>query len=201
MPRFEVIIIAAFLMFSRDSIEVLGQKKNDRRTLGKQEQKTMTAETKQTIEVTQIRKRIDEWANAFRSKDINRVMAIFAPEVVAFDLVPPVLLIQGGGEGAHEEDALLTASLRNALRTKYDVRYPQMPGESKPDMQAWKAEIAKQLERLDGRLILIGHSVGGSPLLKYKRGRPQCYLRDCFAGSAARVNASVAHPVPAVEMN
>ena len=27
------------------------------------------------------------------------------------------------------------------------------------------------------------------------------YRRDCFAGSAARVNASVAQAVPAVEMN
>ena len=79
----------------------------------------------------------------------------------------PVLFIQGGGEGAHEEDALLAASLQKALGAEYDVRYPQMPGESEPDMQTWKAKIARELEALDGMVILVGHSIGGSALLKY----------------------------------
>ena len=79
----------------------------------------------------------------------------------------PVLFIQGGGEGAHELDALLAASLQKALGAEYDVRYPQMPGESDPDMQTWKAHIAKKLAALDGRVVLVGHSIGGAALLKY----------------------------------
>jgi predicted alpha/beta hydrolase family esterase len=79
----------------------------------------------------------------------------------------PVLFIQGGGEGAHNEDALLATSLQKALGAEYDVRYPQMPGESEPAMQTWKAQIAKELEALDGKVILVGHSVGGSTLLRY----------------------------------
>lgn len=79
----------------------------------------------------------------------------------------PVLFIQGGGEGAHEEDALLAASLQKALGAEYDVRYPQMPGESNPDMQIWKAKIAKELDALDGTVILVGHSIGASILLNY----------------------------------
>src|SRR5204863_8037984 len=79
----------------------------------------------------------------------------------------PVLFIQGGGEGAHNEDALLAASLQEALGAEYDVRYPQMPGESEPDMQTWKAQIARELAAVDGKIILVGHSVGGSTLLKY----------------------------------
>jgi len=78
-----------------------------------------------------------------------------------------VLFVQGGGEGAHEEDALLAASLQKALGPEFDVRYPQMPGESEPDMQTWKAKIAKELETLDGEIIVVGHSVGGATLLKY----------------------------------
>jgi hypothetical protein len=46
-----------------------------------------------------------------------------------------VLFIQGGGEGAHEQDALLAESLQKTLGDEYDVRFPPMPGESKPDMQ------------------------------------------------------------------
>lgn len=79
----------------------------------------------------------------------------------------PVLFIQGGGEGAHLEDASLAASLQKALGTEYDVRYPQMPGESEPKMQAWKAQIAKELEAVEDSFILVGHSVGGVALLKY----------------------------------
>lgn len=79
----------------------------------------------------------------------------------------PVLFIQGGGEGAHTEDALLAASLQKALGAEYDVRYPQMPGESEPEKQTWEAQIAKELEALDGKIILVGHSVGGFMLLRY----------------------------------
>ena len=78
----------------------------------------MTAETKQTSEVTQIKKRIDELANAFRSKDINRVMAIFAPEVVAFDLVPP--LAYTGREGYRKQWEKLFASYQGQI--EYEIR-------------------------------------------------------------------------------
>src|SRR4029079_17787089 len=78
-----------------------------------------------------------------------------------------VLFIQGGGEGAHKEDAPLAASLQKALGTEYDVRYPRMPGESNPDMQTWTAKITRELAALDGEVILVGHSVGGAALLKY----------------------------------
>ena len=42
-----------------------------------------------------------------------------------------------------------------------------MPRESNPEMQTWKAQIARELEALDGSVILVGHSVGGAALLKY----------------------------------
>lgn len=41
-----------------------------------------------------------------------------------------VLLIQGGGEGAHLEDTPLADSLKRALGSNYDVRFPQMPDEA-----------------------------------------------------------------------
>lgn len=78
-----------------------------------------------------------------------------------------VLFIQGGGEGAHEADAVLAKSLQQALGDEYDVHYPQMPDEQKPDMQIWKTKITRELEALNGRVMLVGHSVGGPALLKY----------------------------------
>src|SRR5262249_51466284 len=39
---------------------------------------------------TRVRKRLDDWAAAFRSKDIDHVMRAFTPDVVSFDVVPPL---------------------------------------------------------------------------------------------------------------
>ncbi len=78
-----------------------------------------------------------------------------------------VLFIHGGGEGAYEEDKKIAASLQDALGTAYDVRHPKMPDEDSPEYEAWKDQIARELTMLDGEVILVGHSLGASILLKY----------------------------------
>jgi predicted alpha/beta hydrolase family esterase len=77
-----------------------------------------------------------------------------------------VLFIQGGGAGAHAADAKLVASLRKSLGPSYRVSYPTMP-ESAPAYASWKARIARALDAMDGPVVLVGHSVGASVLLKY----------------------------------
>jgi uncharacterized protein (TIGR02246 family) len=37
-----------------------------------------------------IRQRIENWVKAFRAKDIDAVMSLYAPDVVSFDIVPPL---------------------------------------------------------------------------------------------------------------
>jgi len=78
-----------------------------------------------------------------------------------------VLFIQGGGNGAHSEDAPLADSLKRALGPKYDVRFPRMPGEADPNVKSWKQKISSELSRISGKMILVAHSVGGSILLRY----------------------------------
>ena len=78
-----------------------------------------------------------------------------------------VLFIHGGGEGAYEEDKKLATSLGGALGATYDVRCPKMPHESSPEYGAWRDRIAAELAALDGGVFLVGHSLGGSILLKY----------------------------------
>ena len=78
-----------------------------------------------------------------------------------------VLFIHGGGEGAYEEDRKLAAALQYALGAAYDVRCPKMPDEDSPAYEVWKERIAKELDALEGEVILVGHSLGGSILLKY----------------------------------
>jgi hypothetical protein len=78
-----------------------------------------------------------------------------------------ILFIQGGGEGAHEVDIQLVNSLRKTLGDAYEVDYPKMSKESDPDYRRWKPQIKRELAAAKGKVILIGHSLGGSFLLKY----------------------------------
>ncbi len=78
-----------------------------------------------------------------------------------------VLFIQGGGEGAYEEDKALAASLQEALGAEYQVLYPKMPNEDNPEYEVWKPQLSKEFAALDGKVILVGHSAGASVLLQY----------------------------------
>ncbi|PYK09976.1 MAG: hypothetical protein DME65_10975 [Verrucomicrobia bacterium] len=78
-----------------------------------------------------------------------------------------ILFIQGGGAGAYEADQPLVVSLGNALGSAYEVRYPKMRHESDPEYQNWKTRIGRELAGLENDVILVGHSLGGSFLLKY----------------------------------
>ncbi len=71
------------------------------------------------------------------------------------------------GAGGYEEDKKLVANLRDELGAAYDVRYPKMPDEDSPEYEAWEDQIAKELAALDGEVILVGHSLGASILLKF----------------------------------
>lgn len=78
-----------------------------------------------------------------------------------------ILFIHGGGEGAYEEDRKLAASLGGALGGAYEVRCPKMPDEDSPEYGVWRDRISGELAGLSGEVFLVGHSLGGSILLKY----------------------------------
>lgn len=83
-----------------------------------------------------------------------------------------VLFIQGGGTGAYAADRALADSLGRALGAGWDVQYPQMPDEEHCPYPAWKAEIDARLASIERPVALVGHSIGGSVLLKYLSWRP-----------------------------
>jgi uncharacterized protein len=78
-----------------------------------------------------------------------------------------VLFIQGAGEGAYEEDEKLAASLRHALGSEYEVHYPPMPNEEDAPYEQWRAQIENELTTIQGSILLVGHSVGASVVIKY----------------------------------
>ena len=77
-----------------------------------------------------------------------------------------VLFIQGGGKGAHREDALLADSLKAALGSEFEVHYPKMPAEADPSTDSWNHKISSELSNAHGKVILVAHSVGASIVLK-----------------------------------
>jgi uncharacterized protein (TIGR02246 family) len=44
----------------------------------------------QAIEENQIRELVDNWGKAVRAKDLNSLMANYAPDVLSFDVLPPL---------------------------------------------------------------------------------------------------------------
>ena len=78
-----------------------------------------------------------------------------------------VLFIQGGGGNEdYKADAKLVAFLREALGSAYTVHYPLLSDDSSPDFGR-KRQIGKEISLVNGEIILVGHSLGASMLLKY----------------------------------
>src|SRR5690349_11392479 len=82
-----------------------------------------------------------------------------------------VLFIHGAGAGAHEADSKLAASLQAELGADWSVVCPKLP-EERPDYRLWKAEIARACAHWTERTFFVGHSFGGSLLLKYLAEEP-----------------------------
>lgn len=61
---------------------------------------------------------------------------------------------------------MLVASLERELGIGYSVRYPRMPGEDDPDYAAWKAALLDEFQSLEDGAILVGHSVGGTTVIR-----------------------------------
>jgi len=76
-----------------------------------------------------------------------------------------VLFIQGGGRAVHDQcDHRTVENLERELGPDYEIRYPGMPHEADPKYSDWKAAL--QFARLDEGAIVVGHSIGGTILLR-----------------------------------
>jgi predicted alpha/beta hydrolase family esterase len=80
----------------------------------------------------------------------------------------PILFVQGAGS-MHEPDGSgrLAAYLASELGPSYRVIAPEMPNADAPRYQPWRDRIEQELEMIDEDVIVVGHSFGGSVVLKY----------------------------------
>lgn len=85
-------------------------------------------------------------------------------------------LHSAGPQGPHEGSGEFLAGLRKALRGMYAIRAPRMPRPDNPDYGPWKDKVGKELAKLRDGDVLVGHSLGGSVLLKYL-SEEDCCLR------------------------
>jgi uncharacterized protein len=79
-----------------------------------------------------------------------------------------ILFIHAAGDKRHPlGSGKLIAYLQDQLGSDYQVLAPDMPNPDHPRYLAWRNQIEQELAALDDDLLLIGHSLGGSILLKY----------------------------------
>ncbi|RKD73565.1 hypothetical protein ATL39_1861 [Sinobaca qinghaiensis] len=79
-----------------------------------------------------------------------------------------VLFIHSAGPQKPSEGSNgLTAYLKEALGAEYQLLTPEMPNPEDPRYSLWKEQLEKEFTGLDREVILVGHSLGGSVLVKY----------------------------------
>lgn len=69
----------------------------------------------------------------------------------------------GPGEGSYD----LVAYLRRVLSDDFEVHFPLIDDPEEPTYDMWQKMLSVELKAIEQPIILIGHSLGGSMLLKY----------------------------------
>jgi predicted alpha/beta hydrolase family esterase len=76
-------------------------------------------------------------------------------------------LHSAGPQGVHEGSSDLVAWLKKTLGQGYQLIHPEMPNPDAPDYSRSKGTLEKELAWVMDEVIFVGHSLGGSVLLKY----------------------------------
>lgn len=71
-----------------------------------------------------------------------------------------------GVQSAEQGSGPLLTALRNEFAGEYELIAPLMPNDEEPTYAAWKEALLQELPKLQEGVLLVGHSLGGSVLLK-----------------------------------
>ncbi|MEQ6119407.1 alpha/beta hydrolase [Reichenbachiella sp. MALMAid0571] len=88
----------------------------------------------------------------------------------------------GGGQGGAGQGSFdLVSYLKKELQNDFEIHYPIIDDPEDPSYQKWKKLLSKEFENLDQPVMLIGHSLGGSMLLKYiSEEKPNISISSLF---------------------
>ena len=79
-----------------------------------------------------------------------------------------VLLVHSSGpQGPGEGTDPFATRLREELGSSHEVLFPIMPSPEDPHYDAWSERLGQVLSGLDEPPIVVGHSLGGSVMLKH----------------------------------
>ena len=67
------------------------------------------------------------------------------------------------GKGSYD----LVINLQNSVGSGYQIQYPIVSQPNEPTYARWKTLLEREFRKIKTDIILIGHSLGGSMLLKY----------------------------------
>lgn len=81
-------------------------------------------------------------------------------------LVDVLFIHSAGAQSDGQGSTPFVKQLRRSLGAGYKVRCPTMPLPDSPSYDRWKREVEKRLSMGAGPQVLVGHSLGGSVLLK-----------------------------------
>ena len=83
-------------------------------------------------------------------------------------MISVLFLHSSGPQGPGEGSSPFADRLREELGAEYEIRFPVMPDTATdPHYEAWRDRLGEELDALEGKVILFGHSLGGSVALKY----------------------------------
>lgn len=79
-----------------------------------------------------------------------------------------VLFIHSAGpQGENQGSKGLLQSLKSELGSAFQVIAPQMPDPEDPQYPEWQKKLKEEIASLEDGAVLVGHSIGGSALLKF----------------------------------
>src|SRR5688500_5991248 len=101
-------------------------------------------------------------------------------------MVIAVLFVQGAGD-MHQPDGSihLARYLERELGAKYRIIVPEMPdAEENQRYEPWSRTIERELTAIEGPVLVVGHSLGGSVALKMlAESRAPAAIRALFLAS------------------
>ena len=86
---------------------------------------------------------------------------------------PKILFLHSAGpQHGDEGSSRLLSFIHDQLSPSFEIVAPRMPHPDQPDYESWRNALREIFKILDNDTILIGHSLGGSVLLKYLSEEP-----------------------------
>lgn len=64
-----------------------------------------------------VRRWLDAWTKAFEARDVNATMALYSPEVLAYDVVPPLQYV--GGDAYRKDWETFYSGFKGPLHTQF----------------------------------------------------------------------------------